>query len=69
MTIVTLQLPDDVFSAHRRSPEESAPELRGAAAIHWYEDVVFETPEGRHLGALSRFVRPPNPRSSYSDFV
>ena len=36
MTSVTMQLPDDVFSALRRSPDEFVRELRLAAAIHWY---------------------------------
>jgi len=36
MTVVKLDLPDDVFSAVRRSPDEFARELRLAAAIHWY---------------------------------
>jgi hypothetical protein len=33
---VTLELPLQVFSALRRSPGELGPELRLAAAIHWY---------------------------------
>ncbi len=37
MPTVTLELPEDVFSALRRSPEEFGRELRLAAAIHWYE--------------------------------
>jgi predicted HTH domain antitoxin len=37
MQKVTLELPEDVFSALRRSPEEFAREPRLAAAIHWYE--------------------------------
>lgn len=37
MTTLTLDLPEDIFSALRRSPEEFARELRLAAAVHWYE--------------------------------
>ena len=37
MPRVTLELPEEVFSALRRSPEEFARDLRLAAAIHWYE--------------------------------
>ena len=37
MPRVTLELPEEVFSALRRSPEEFARDLRPAAAIHWYE--------------------------------
>ncbi len=34
MTTVTLDLPEDVYSSLRRSPDEFASELRLAAAIH-----------------------------------
>jgi predicted HTH domain antitoxin len=37
MPRVTLELPEEVFSALRRTPEEFARDLRLAAAIHWYE--------------------------------
>jgi predicted HTH domain antitoxin len=36
MVTVQVQLPDEIFAALRRSPEEMAGELRLAAAIHWY---------------------------------
>lgn len=36
MTTVTLQLPDGVLSALRRSPDEFVKEMRLAAAVHWY---------------------------------
>ena len=36
MTTVTLDLPEDVYSSLRRSPDEFVQELRLAAAIHWY---------------------------------
>lgn len=36
MTTVTLQLPDEVFSALRRGPDDFVRGLRLAAAIHWY---------------------------------
>jgi predicted HTH domain antitoxin len=36
VTTVQMALPDEVFSALRRSPEEFAREMRLAAAIHWY---------------------------------
>ncbi|MXY29325.1 UPF0175 family protein, partial [Candidatus Poribacteria bacterium] len=34
MTKVILELPDEVFSALRRSPEEFVAELRLAGAVH-----------------------------------
>jgi predicted HTH domain antitoxin len=37
MSTLTLEIPEDAFSALRRSPEEFGRELRLAAAIHWYE--------------------------------
>jgi predicted HTH domain antitoxin len=37
MARITLELPDDVFSALRRSPDEFSRELRLAAAMHWYQ--------------------------------
>ncbi len=36
MTTVTIDLPEEAFSALRRSPPEFAREMRLAAAIHWY---------------------------------
>jgi predicted HTH domain antitoxin len=36
MTPVTMELPEEIFSALRRSPEEFVREMRLAAAIHWY---------------------------------
>jgi hypothetical protein len=37
MTTVTLQFPDDAFSALRQPPEEFGRELRVAVGIHWCE--------------------------------
>ncbi len=54
MTTVTLQLPDDVFSALRRSPEEFARELRVAAAIHWYEHGELSQEKAAHVAGLTR---------------
>lgn len=54
MTTVTLQFPDDVFSALRRSPEEFARELRVAAAIHWYERGELSQEKAAHVAGLSR---------------
>ena len=36
MATVTVEVPDDAFSALRRSPKEFAREMRLAAAIQWY---------------------------------
>jgi len=54
MTTVTLQFPDQVFSALRRSPEEFARELRLAAAILWYERGEISQEKGAQVAGLSR---------------
>jgi predicted HTH domain antitoxin len=54
MTSVTLQLPDDVFSALRRSPEEFVRELRLAAAIHWYEKGEISQEKAASVADLDR---------------
>lgn len=54
MSTVTLELPDDVFSALRRSPEEFARELRLAAAIHWYERGQISQEKAAGIAGLDR---------------
>ncbi len=54
MTSVTLQLPDDVFSALRRSPDEFVRELRLAAAIHWYEKGEISQEKAASVAGLDR---------------
>ena len=54
MTSVTLQLPDDVFSALRRSPDEFVRELRLAAAIHWYEKGEISQGKAASVAGLDR---------------
>ena len=54
MAKVTLELPDEVFSALRRSPEEFVAELRLAGAIHWYERGVISQEKAAHIAGLSR---------------
>jgi predicted HTH domain antitoxin len=54
MRTVTLDLPEDVFSALRRSPDEFVRELRLAAAIHWYERGVISQEKAAHIAGLDR---------------
>jgi predicted HTH domain antitoxin len=54
MQKVTLELPDDVFSALRRSPEEFARELRLAAAIHWYERGEVSQEKAARIAGMDR---------------
>lgn len=54
MTSLTLQLPDDVFSALRRSPEEFVRELRLAAAVHWYSRGEISQEKAAQVAGLNR---------------
>jgi predicted HTH domain antitoxin len=47
-------LPEDVFSALRRSPEEFARELRLAAAIHWYERGEVSQEKAARIAGMDR---------------
>ncbi len=51
---VTLQIPEDVFSALRRSPDEFGRELRLAAAIHWYERGEVSQEKAAEIAGLDR---------------
>ena len=54
MAKVTLELPDEVFSTLRRSPEEFVAELRLAGAIHWYELGIISQEKAAHIAGLDR---------------
>ena len=54
MTSITLQLPDDVFSALRRSPDEFVREMRLAAAIQWYEHGEVSQEKAATIAGLDR---------------
>ena len=54
MTTVTLDLPEDVFSALRRSPDEFGRELRLAAAMHWYEHGEISQEKAARIAGLDR---------------
>lgn len=54
MTAITLQLPDDVFAALRKSPDEFARELRLAAAIHWYHRGDVSQEKAARIAGLDR---------------
>jgi predicted HTH domain antitoxin len=51
---VLLELPEDVFSALRRSPEEFVTEMRLAAAIHWYERGQISQEKAAQIAGLDR---------------
>jgi predicted HTH domain antitoxin len=54
MTHLTLELPEEVFSALRRSPEEFGRELRLAAAIHWYQRGQISQEKAAQVAGLDR---------------
>ncbi len=54
MTTITLELPESVFSALRRSPAEFAGELRLAAAIHWYTQGEISQEKAAEIAGLHR---------------
>ena len=54
MTEITLSLPEEVFAALRRSPEEFAREMRLAAAIHWYERGEISQEKAAEIAGLDR---------------
>ncbi len=54
MQTVTLELPEDVFSTLRRSPDEFAQEMRIAAAIHWYSRGDISQEKAAQIAGLDR---------------
>ena len=54
MTTVTIELPDDVYSALRRSPAEVIREMRLAAAVEWYAQERISQGKGAEIAGLSR---------------
>ena len=51
---LTLELPDDAFSALRSSREEFGRELRLAAAVKWYEMEHISQGKAAEIAGLSR---------------
>ena len=54
MTTVSIDFPESVFSALRRSPEEFAQELRTAAAMHWYQRGDLSQEKAAEIAGLDR---------------
>ena len=54
MATVTIEVPDDAFSALRRSPREFAQEMQLAAAIQWYHQGLISQGRAAEIAGLSR---------------
>ena len=54
MTTIELRVPDEVFAAMRRSPEELGVEMRLAAAIFWYSRGQLSQERAAQLAGLDR---------------
>ena len=54
MMSVHLDLPEELFSALRRSPNEFVREMRLAAAIHWYEHGKMSQEKAAQIAGLDR---------------
>ena len=54
MANASFDLPEDVFSARRRSPDEFIQDLRLAAAIHWYERGEISQEKAARIAGLDR---------------
>ncbi len=54
MTTLAVELPDSVFSALRRSPQEFVGEMRIAAAVKWYEVGQLSQGKAAEVAGLSR---------------
>ena len=54
MRTVTVELPDEVFSALRLAPEEFTHEMRLAAAIHWYQRGDVSQEKAAQVAGLDR---------------
>ncbi len=54
MQTITLELPEEVFSALRRSPEEFVREMRLAASTHWYERGGISQEKAAQIAGMDR---------------
>ena len=54
MRTVSVELPEEVFSALRLAPEEFTREMRLAAAIHWYHQGQLSGSKAAQIAGMTR---------------
>ena len=54
MKTITVELPDEAFSALRLSPSEFSREMRMAAAIHWYHRGLVSGSKAAQIAGMTR---------------
>lgn len=54
MTAITVNFPETVFSALRKTPDEFAQEMRIAAAVKWYELEQVSQGKAAEIAGLTR---------------
>ena len=54
MSQITIELPDEVFSARRQPPEKFVQEMRLAAAIYWYQKGEISQEKAAQIAGLNR---------------
>lgn len=54
MVQMTIDMPEDAFTALRKAPQEFARELRLAAAVKWYELKTLSQERAARVAGLSR---------------